>query len=267
MTQKELAFKLNVTDKAVSKWERGVGYPEITTMPILAEILGVSANEIMLGKHTEVSEAQSDAKDLPAPDAVVSNTVEYMEHLQGQRVSRIKNAAFIILSVALLAGMLVCGICNYAISVKFDWSLYVFGSAVLAWLTAAPLLKFGKYRWIISLAFLSITIIPFLLLVEYLCPVKNWVLPFALPITLISLVILWIFILLKTFIKMRVTVLIALALIMFGVLGNLIIQHFVGSYLNLSPAGQGPASAIVAVSCGFTAVCILIITKKRKPSM
>ena len=46
-TQLELAEKLNVTDKAVSKWERGVGFPDIKMVEPLAEVLDVSVFEIM----------------------------------------------------------------------------------------------------------------------------------------------------------------------------------------------------------------------------
>lgn len=47
MTQKQLADLLNVTDKAVSKWERGVSCPDINTIPKLADILGVSVDELL----------------------------------------------------------------------------------------------------------------------------------------------------------------------------------------------------------------------------
>lgn len=47
MTQKELAEKLNITDKAVSKWERGIACPDTATIPKLAQILGVSLEELM----------------------------------------------------------------------------------------------------------------------------------------------------------------------------------------------------------------------------
>ena len=46
-TQLELAQKLNVTDKAVSKWERGAGFPDIKLIEPLADALGVSVLEIM----------------------------------------------------------------------------------------------------------------------------------------------------------------------------------------------------------------------------
>ena len=46
-TQLELAQKLNVTDKAVSKWERGAGFPDIKLIEPLADALGVSILEIM----------------------------------------------------------------------------------------------------------------------------------------------------------------------------------------------------------------------------
>ena len=42
MTQAELAEKLHVTDKAVSRWERGVGFPDIATLEPLAAALEVS---------------------------------------------------------------------------------------------------------------------------------------------------------------------------------------------------------------------------------
>lgn len=50
MTQKELADKLNITDKAVSKWERDLAYPDTGTIPRLAEIFGVTIEELMNAK-------------------------------------------------------------------------------------------------------------------------------------------------------------------------------------------------------------------------
>ena len=47
MTQSQLADKLNVTDKAVSKWERDLSYPNIALFPKLADALGVNANDLL----------------------------------------------------------------------------------------------------------------------------------------------------------------------------------------------------------------------------
>ena len=55
MTQLELAEKMGVTDKAVSKWERDLSCPDIGSIPNLAEILGVSVEELMqVKKEAEV---------------------------------------------------------------------------------------------------------------------------------------------------------------------------------------------------------------------
>lgn len=47
MTQTQLAEKLGVTDKAVSKWERGLSYPDIALFPRLADILGATVNDLL----------------------------------------------------------------------------------------------------------------------------------------------------------------------------------------------------------------------------
>lgn len=53
MTQKELADKINVTDKAVSRWETGKGFPEPSTLRLLAEALGTSITELVNGERSE----------------------------------------------------------------------------------------------------------------------------------------------------------------------------------------------------------------------
>ena len=50
MTQLALAERLNVSDKAISKWENGQGYPDITLFPLLASLFGVSIDYLMLRK-------------------------------------------------------------------------------------------------------------------------------------------------------------------------------------------------------------------------
>ncbi len=50
LTQMQLAEKLNITDKAVSKWERGIAMPDTSIMLELCDILGVSVNELLSGE-------------------------------------------------------------------------------------------------------------------------------------------------------------------------------------------------------------------------
>ena len=51
LTQKELAEQLHVTDKAVSKWERGMSYPDISLLESIAQILEVSVLELLEGER------------------------------------------------------------------------------------------------------------------------------------------------------------------------------------------------------------------------
>ena len=53
MTQTQLAEKLGVTDKAISRWERGVGFPDISLLEPLAQALGVSVVELMRSERVE----------------------------------------------------------------------------------------------------------------------------------------------------------------------------------------------------------------------
>lgn len=50
MTQQEAAEQLNISNKTVSKWESGGGFPDITVLPALAELYGVTADDILAGE-------------------------------------------------------------------------------------------------------------------------------------------------------------------------------------------------------------------------
>ena len=51
LTQRDLAERLHVTDKAVSRWERGVGLPDINTLEPLADALGLTLSQLMHADH------------------------------------------------------------------------------------------------------------------------------------------------------------------------------------------------------------------------
>lgn len=66
MTQKELAEKLNVSDKAVSRWENGDSYPDLMLIPVIAEIFKVTADELLSGERRkdENKSAESSYKSI-----------------------------------------------------------------------------------------------------------------------------------------------------------------------------------------------------------
>ena len=67
MTQMDLAEKLHVTDKAVSRWERGLGFPDIKTIEPLADALGISILELMRSERME-AEVAPDTADAALTD-------------------------------------------------------------------------------------------------------------------------------------------------------------------------------------------------------
>ncbi len=64
MTQAELAEKLNITDRAVSKWETGRGMPDSSIMLDLCSILKISVNELLCGEMIEMKEYNNKSEEL-----------------------------------------------------------------------------------------------------------------------------------------------------------------------------------------------------------
>ena len=67
MTQQQLADALGVTNKAVSKWERGLGLPDITALPQLAAALQVSVDELLAGGEKQPQASKMPPATVPAP--------------------------------------------------------------------------------------------------------------------------------------------------------------------------------------------------------
>ena len=140
MTQKELAEKLYVTESAVSKWERGLSYPDITILQNLCAILQVTEHELLTGSEDtsrRVSEKLAQ---------------KYRKLTRNYRIIQ-----YVIYGMILLG----CGIGNLASSHTLDW-FFIAAAGVLmaASLTLVPALaaldpRFDNYK--LPLAFGSFT--------------------------------------------------------------------------------------------------------------
>ena len=103
MTQLELAEKMGVTDKAVSKWERDLSFPDISSIPKLAEIFEVSVDELMQVK-TETKENIGKNK----VDVIVDTALKGVGVAMGIAVTVLSvlgeletNSAFVMLGIGL----------------------------------------------------------------------------------------------------------------------------------------------------------------------
>ena len=94
MTQKELADKLNVTDKAVSKWETGKGFPDLKLLEPLAQALGVSLVELMQGQRQ-----QSETLTVAQAETVVAQAMGQSEKATARRYLKLFRFTLIGLSV------------------------------------------------------------------------------------------------------------------------------------------------------------------------
>ena len=106
-TQKELAERLAVTDKAVSRWETGKGLPDTSLLPALAAALGVTVGELLAGERIAKEEREQKT------DAVILDALRYAY----ARLSAMFFTAVLVVGAVLLLSPLwlaTSGICAYS---------------------------------------------------------------------------------------------------------------------------------------------------------
>ncbi len=180
MTQKELAARLNVTDKAVSKWERSASLPDISLLLPLAEALGVSVTELLGGLQEE---------DAAPPDPA-GDILAYTRQTAPQRRDRLRLWLLVGLSAAFLLAALVCWICDTALNGRLTWSPVVDISLALAWVTLLPLLTARRHALALTLGALTAAILPYLYALGRLLG-DGRIFRFGLPIAPAAALYLW----------------------------------------------------------------------------
>ena len=104
LTQAQLAEKLNITDRAVSKWETGKCMPDSSIMLELCNILDVTVNELLSGERIEMNNYE---------EKVSENLIELKRKDENNMN---KNTIIsIIYTITMVIGILVCCICDVAI--------------------------------------------------------------------------------------------------------------------------------------------------------
>lgn len=94
LTQKELGDKLNITDKAISKWERGLSFPDITILNSLADFFEIDVSELL-------NRERGKRKDIDVEKAV-KEAIEKYKNLEERRKKKIKKVKKIIGIVSLI---------------------------------------------------------------------------------------------------------------------------------------------------------------------
>jgi len=101
LTQQELADRLNISNKAVSRWERDECAPDLTLIPVLAEIFGVTCDELLKGQRMK-SDIVEDGHDAGATKQV--------KYLINREVSSFRDHTYVNIAVAIIGYITMLGI-------------------------------------------------------------------------------------------------------------------------------------------------------------
>lgn len=144
-TQKTFAEKLYVTESAVSKWERGLSYPDISLIKDICELLNVSEHEL-----------------LTASEDTQTRTNEKLANQYLKLIERFKQVQMLLYGIALL----VCFVCNLAIQHTLSWFFIVLAAEILAaTLTLLPVLV-EKHRGLATLGAFTASLLLLLLVCD-----------------------------------------------------------------------------------------------------
>lgn len=113
MTQRELAERLNVSDKSVSRWECDDGYPDLSLIPVIAEIFGVTADELLRGERKASIEGSSNVGEFRMENELGRKGQKELDHMKRMAMNNFRSMSFISIGVSFI-GIVAAAICNLA---------------------------------------------------------------------------------------------------------------------------------------------------------
>lgn len=143
MTQQDVADKLGVSNKAVSKWERDDGYPDISILPAIAEIYGITVDELLRG------EIRNEEKEVRPVSIEKSN--KQRDFLLKSSLLKFKNMSIIAIVIAALSAVLCIAIEQSLYSISIDRYALAAGVSIIVASVSIVLEFFAKNKFLFTL--------------------------------------------------------------------------------------------------------------------
>lgn len=126
LTQQQVADKLNVSNKTVSKWECNEGYPEISMLPVIAELYSVSVDELLRG------EKMAKAFDEEKTDVKSAERIKFLIEKAIVKFTNNSIVSIVLSGVALIMAYIICDII-------YNYNVLWFGYAIILILCAVSI--------------------------------------------------------------------------------------------------------------------------------
>lgn len=269
MTQKDLAERLDVTDKAVSKWECGKGFPEITLLPKLSRVLGIKPEDLLTDKSATAenipANAETGESQIASVDPQVELVTSVIRYSGEQQYRKLSRLVFPIICGALGIAAFVCALVDFCLTQSLTWSRFPLSALLFCFVVLLPIFLLKKHRTAFGAAVFFAGLVPFLFYIETLVSAKGWVIGLALPIAAMTAgctaLTIWLFL------YSKVDRLIAAAIVFAdtGVAMNFLINEIVMRYLDKQYFNI--SVMITATGFGAAAIVLLVIALSRRAAM
>ncbi len=258
LTQKQMAEKLYVDHSTVSKWERGLSFPDITLISKICEILSISEHEFLTA--CEDHQARN-------------------EKLQAKRYRGILLTIQLIFAIGYVCAIIPCFICNLAINHTLSWFWIVFSSLLFAaCITNLPFILSGRTKHNLLITSLCAAAALFLMLavIAWQTDGSDWLFSIAYPIAgllvaaYFAIMLICRYLPVNIILKLGLSFLITAGVALIGmVLGNSP-EHPIEAYVNFlswnNPndyANKIVFLSIVAAGIVFSIVGLIMLIRKK----
>lgn len=205
-TQKYLGELINVSDKAVSKWERGVGCPDISLLLPLSEALQMSVDELIGGNIVEKNEKKR-----------IQNLINYTKIKALENKEKIIKISYIFICFAMILGIFIPCLCDFYLNRNFTWSIISSTAIIYAWIILTTLIYSKKSAIIKAIIVASIGVIPLLYVIAEKIYTVQWFYHEALFVGIFSniyiFIILWIWVKTEWYVWYKIGIFIYLSMI------------------------------------------------------
>ncbi len=137
---------------------------------------------------------------------------------------------FQIFTVLCITGIAASVICDFSLNKAITWSLYPLISIIFLWIICTPALILKSHKILSSIIAITIVVFPYLYILDKITDINSWFKPLAVPITITSLIAIWVSIIVFYILKKKFWYFCSFITFIFGIIVNGIVQYYVNQY-------------------------------------